>query len=68
MSKFGEKQTNMPTRDEAPDECEYKTCTKMPNVALRYSNPREWVCYCDDHASEMYNDDTTNARFRKRIR
>ncbi len=39
-----------PSADEAPALCEYEGCRRPPTHTVRFRKPKEYVCYCQDHA------------------
>jgi hypothetical protein len=44
--------TTMPDSEDAPDTCEWRDCEKPPTMWVRYVHPKEYLCFCRDHAKE----------------
>lgn len=42
-----------PDRDAAPNRCQSVGCKKYPTKIVKYSNPKEYVCFCPEHAAEQ---------------
>lgn len=42
----------MPTGDGIPENCAWGGCDKEPRKAVKYTSPKEWVCYCNKHAAK----------------
>lgn len=45
----------IPNKDSAPEECEYRECTHESEYWILFTRPKEYVCYCGKHEQEMYN-------------
>jgi hypothetical protein len=45
--------SSAPSRDEAPDNCQYGGCTSRPTHYVSFKNPKEYVCYCPEHTTEV---------------
>jgi len=56
-----------PSRDDAPDTCQYRGCDDRPEKAIRFRDPQEYLCYCWGHATDVY-DDHSDAKYRTRLR
>lgn len=47
-----------PDRDAAPDACQSVGCGKYPTQIVKFSHPKEYVCFCNHHSAEqMINSD-----------
>lgn len=42
-----------PSRDDAPDECQYGGCTDRATHYVSFRMPKEYVCYCPSHTTEI---------------
>lgn len=54
-----------PDQSEAPDECQFAGCTDAPQRWVRFTNPKEYICFCKDHArrsEELADNATRNGR------
>jgi len=67
MSNFDDGFSEKPSRDDAPDECRHRGCDSYPEKAIRFRDPKEYLCYCWDHAIELYND-RSDAKYRTNLR
>jgi len=43
-----------PSLSEAPDECRFNGCDVRPKYYVKFIKPKEYVCYCTDHAEQVY--------------
>ena len=55
-----------PSRDDAPDTCQYHGCGGYPQTAVRFRDPSEYLVYCTEHADAMFHEG--NAKYRTRLR
>jgi len=60
------RRTEKPNQADAPDSCEYSDCEKPPSMTVRFRNPKEYVCYCVDHANQQYKD-LSYAKYRSKL-
>lgn len=54
-----------PDLSEAPDECQFAGCSETPKRWVRYTSPREYVCFCEEHArrsEELADNASRNGR------
>lgn len=49
-----------PSRQKAPNECQYSGCEKRPMYTVRFRKPKEYVCYCEKHSNQVYKMDGAN--------
>jgi hypothetical protein len=55
-----------PTLGEAPATCQLRGCDTPPARAVKFREPTEYLCYCDEHAIEKV--DTPGAKYYSRLR
>ena len=51
-----------PSADDAPDDCQYNVCKNNPRYYVKFRAPDEYVCYCTEHADEVYSQPTAKVR------
>ena len=51
------------THDDAPDECQWNGCTKIPRRAVKFVSPPEYLCYCGEHVSEVFGRSTAKSTY-----
>jgi hypothetical protein len=56
-----------PTLESAPDMCAYQGCEKAPTMTVRFRDPNEYVCYCDQHAGNVFSE-YAHAKYRSRLK
>jgi len=44
--------SSKPTLDTAPATCQRVGCDIPPKWTIRYINPDEYLCFCDEHSHE----------------
>jgi len=63
MKSFDER----PDQSEAPNQCQYTGCDNPPTKVVRFRDPKEYICYCREHAREQKHE-RPGAKYKGRIK